>query len=183
MEFKIAQKPSKKDRVYIIDNATGIKQIAGLSREEQAFAKAAFDKEQSSASINQYDSYIFIYFLRTKKTDWQTREACRKGGAEVCGAANRLKLAEITIENLSGTIDAAYLFAEGLALANYQFLKYRSDAKKIANTLNTIHFTKSSFCHNRRYFPGSHIGERACELYDCYAAGERICDYGQRSRL
>ena len=144
MEFKIAQKPSKKDRVYIIDNATGIKQIAGLSREEQAFAKAAFDKEQSSASINQYDSYVFIYFLRTKKTDWQTREACRKGGAEVCGAANRLKLAEITIENLSGTIDAAYLFAEGLALANYQFLKYRSDAKKIANTLNTIHFTKSS---------------------------------------
>jgi leucyl aminopeptidase len=144
MEFKISQKPTKKDRVYIIDSAAGLKQITGLSKDQQAFAKAAFDKDQSSATINLYDCYIFIYFLKAKKTDWQTKEACRKGGAEICAAANKLKLTEVTIEDLSATADAAYLLAEGMTLANYQFLKYRSDAKKTANTLTAIHFSKSS---------------------------------------
>lgn len=144
MEFKILQKPSKKDQVYIIDSAAGIKQVSGLSKEEQAFAQAAFDKEQGSVSINQYNRYVILYFLKTKKTDWQTKEACRKSGAEMQQIANKLKLTEISIENLSATADAAYLFAEGMALANYQFLKYRSDAKKITNTLNTINFSKSS---------------------------------------
>lgn len=144
MEFKILQKPTKKDLLYIVDSATAIKQIGDLSKEQLAFALQAFEKEQSSVSINQYDRYIFIYILRNKKTDWQTKEVCRKGGAEIQVAANRLKLTELTINNLSKTADAAYLLAEGLALANYQFLKYRTEGKKITNTLTTLYFTKTS---------------------------------------
>jgi leucyl aminopeptidase len=144
MEFKILQKPTKKDQLYIIDSAAGIKQVADLSKEEQSFAQQAFTKEQTSISINQYGRYIFLYFLKSKKTDWQTKEACRKGGAEFQVVANKLKLAELSITNLSATLDAAYLMAEGMALANYQFLKYRTEGKKIANTLTTINFSKSS---------------------------------------
>jgi leucyl aminopeptidase len=144
MEFKILQKPSKKDQVYILDNTAALKQIAGLSKEEQAFAKAAFDKEQASVSFNQYDRYVFIYFLKSKKTDWQSREACRKMGAELQVVANRLKCIELSIDVFAGRADAAYLVAEGIALANYQFLKYRTDAKKITNTLTTINFSKNA---------------------------------------
>lgn len=144
MEFKILQKPTRKDLLYIVDSTTAIKQIGDLSKEQSAFALQAFEKEQSSVSINQYDRYIFIYILKNKKTDWQTKEACRKGGAEIQVAANKLKLTELTINNLSKTADAAYLLAEGLALANYQFLKYRTEGKKITNTLTTLYFTKSS---------------------------------------
>ena len=36
------------------------------------------------------------------------------------------------------------LVAEGIALANYQFLKYRTEAKKLTNTLTSIFFTKES---------------------------------------
>ncbi len=40
--------------------------------------------------------------------------------------------------------DAAYVFAEGLALANYQFLKYKSNAKQLTHTLVAIYFDKKS---------------------------------------
>ncbi len=144
MEFKILQKPTRKDQVYIIDSAAGIKQIADLSKTEQAFAQDAFNKEQTSATINQYGRYIFLCFLKSKKTDWQAKEACRKSGAELQVLANKMKLTEVSINNLSATPDAAYLLAEGMALANYQFLKYRTEAKKITNTLTTINFSKTS---------------------------------------
>ncbi|MBL7720019.1 MAG: leucyl aminopeptidase [Flavipsychrobacter sp.] len=144
MEFKIAQKPTGKDQVYIIDNAAGLKQVPGLSKAELAYAQAALEKEQSSASVNQYGQHIFFYFLKPKKTDWQTREALRKGGAELQPALNKLKLTEITVHNQSALTDAAYLFAEGMALANYQFLKYRSEAKKQTNSLRTLYFSKTS---------------------------------------
>ena len=144
MEFKILQKPSKKHQLYIIDNAASIKQIPELSKAELAFAADAFNNDQSYISINQYTHNLYLYFVKTKKTDWQTKEACRKGGAELQALLNRQKLDEITITNLSGNAEAAYLLAEGMALANYQFLKYRTDAKKITNTLTAISFTKES---------------------------------------
>ncbi|RYZ45934.1 MAG: peptidase M17, partial [Sphingobacteriales bacterium] len=39
---------------------------------------------------------------------------------------------------------AAYLLAEGLVLSAYQFLKYKADAKKTANSLTDIGFEKQS---------------------------------------
>ena len=143
MEFKIQQKPSKKSQAYIIDDIKKLNQ-AELNQAETSFANASFSAEQTIVTINRYSYFIFIYLLNNKKTDWQTREACRKTGAELQAICNKHKLDEITITNLSGHDYAALVLAEGLALANYQFLKYRSDAKKIANTLQQIYFAKNS---------------------------------------
>jgi len=144
MEFKILQKPGKKEQLYILDNAKQLEQITELNNNERTFAEAAIKNEQSFITINQYDHFIFIYFLKNKKTDWQTSEAIRKAGAELQGLCNRSKLTEITINNLTSVAHAAYTMAEGLALANYQFLKYRSEAKKLENTLKTVNFSKIS---------------------------------------
>ena len=144
MDFKILQKPNKKDQLYIIDNAKSLEQIAELTETEKAFATAAIKNEQSFTSINQYNSFVFIYFLKNKKTDWQTVEALRKAGSELQAICNKQKLTEISITNLTTLPNAAYVMAEGLALANYQFLKYRSEAKKLENSLKTINFSKTS---------------------------------------
>jgi len=144
MEFKIQQKPANKNQLYIIDDTKKLSQVVELKGEEAAFVKAAFDTEHTIATINRYGYYIFIYLLKNKKTDWQTKEACRKAGGELQGICSKHKLEEITIANLSADTYAAVLIAEGMALANYQFLKYRSDAKKIANSLQRIFFTKNS---------------------------------------
>lgn len=144
MEFKILQKPSGKNHLYIIDDVKAIKNIASLSDKEQKYATEAIAGEQKSVTINQYGILVFIYILKAKKTDWQTTETLRKAGAEWQAVCNKQKLADITITNLSKQANAAYILAEGMALAAYQFLKYRSDAKKITQSLKTISFTKES---------------------------------------
>ena len=144
MEFKILTKQTKQDHIYIIDDERKLSQVTDLTKEELTFIKTSFAAEQTIVTINKLGYFIFIYLLKNKKTDSQTHEACRKAGAELSGICNKYKLGEATITNLSANAHAATLTAEGIALANYQFLKYRTEAKKIANTLKLIYFTKTS---------------------------------------
>lgn len=144
MELKIAQKPSKKHQLYIVDKAESLQQITELSTHERLFATNAFKNDQTIISINQYNRYLFIYILKNKSTDSQTAESCRKTGAELQTTCNKLQLDEVTITNLSALPNAAILVAEGMVLANYQFLKYRTDNKKFTNSLQRIFFTKQS---------------------------------------
>lgn len=144
MEFRILQKETKKHQVYIIDDAKKLSLIKGISKEESSYTNNCFGKEQTLVTINQYDHFVFIYLAKDKKNESQTREAWRKSGAELQSLCTRYKLEEITITNLSGKNHVAMNLAEGTALANYQFLKYRTDAKKMVNALKTIYFTKES---------------------------------------
>lgn len=144
MEFKILQKPTKKHLAFVIDDEAKISQVPDLTEQESAFIKASFAAEQTIVSVNHYSYFLFIYLLKNKKTDSQTNDACRKAGAELQAACSKYKLDEITVSNLAANKSAALHLAEGIALANYQFLKYRTNAKKITNTLGTIYFSKNS---------------------------------------
>ncbi|MCW3122284.1 MAG: peptidase [Flavipsychrobacter sp.] len=144
MEFKIQQKATKKHQLYIIDDLGKLNQVAGITTEETSYAKAVFNAEQTQVTLNRYGYFNFIYLLKSKKTEAQTNEACRKAGAELQAICNKHKLDEITLTNCSAQANAALLVAEGVALANYQFLKYRTEAKKLTNTLTRIFFTKDS---------------------------------------
>lgn len=144
MDFKIVQKAGRKHFLYLIDDASALSQITDINEQENKFCLDAFAQDQTAITINQYDRYVFILLIKAKKTDWQTSESLRKAGAEFAATANRQKLNEITITNISSFSHAAYTIAEGMALASYQFLKYRNDAKKLTNSLSTISFTKQS---------------------------------------
>ncbi len=144
MEFGIIQKPGKKHQIYILDNTKVLDQIADLSSEERNFVTNGFAKEKTIVAINQYDRLVFLCMPKSRKTDWQVKESYRKAGAELQAMLNKHKIEEVSINNLAGTGNAAYLLAEGIALSNYQFLKYRSEAKKLSNSLTKILFSKQS---------------------------------------
>ena len=144
MEFKIVQKPGKKHLLYIIDDVKALKQADELNGEELKYATTTLSADQTLVTINQYKRLVIIYLLKAKKTDSQTNEAIRKTGAELQTMFAKQKADELTIHNLSANARAAALLAEGMALANYQFLKYRSDAAKITHTLKRIFFTRQS---------------------------------------
>jgi leucyl aminopeptidase len=144
MELKIVQKPGKKHLLYILDDVKTLKQAEGLTADEQKYATTSFNTDQSLVIINQYSRLVILYLLKAKNTESQTREAARKTGAELQTMFAKQKLDEVTIHNLSANANAAALLAEGMALANYQFLKYRSDAAKITSTLKRIFFTTKS---------------------------------------
>lgn len=143
MKFSIIQKEPKKDQLYILDNIGGLKQV-GLTKEEADYVQKAHKDKHPLISLNRYDKFIFIYIPEQKPTEWQLFEAMRETGASVQGLATKHKIGEICIVNLSVRANAAYLLAEGIALANYQFLKYRSDGGKLASSLHSISFTQKS---------------------------------------
>ncbi len=144
MEFKIQQKPTNKHEVYITDDEKKLSQVADLNKDELGFISTSFAADQTVVTINKYGRFVFVCMLKSKKTEAQTFEACRKMGAELCALSNKYKIAEINITNLTATPNAALLAAEGMALANYQFLKYRGEAKKLTNSLTGISFSKTS---------------------------------------
>lgn len=57
----------------------------------------------------------------------------------VSGALNDQKATSVTIVDVDNNTSATLALAEGIALANYQFLKYRKEAKKETYSLKTIH--------------------------------------------
>ncbi|HYD20333.1 MAG TPA: hypothetical protein VEB40_02570, partial [Flavipsychrobacter sp.] len=143
MKFSITQKEPKRDQLYILDNISGLKQVA-LTKEETTYVQKTHSDKHPLVTLNRYDKFIFIYIPEQKATEWQLFESIRDMGAAVQGLAIKHKIAELCIINLSETSNAAYLLAEGITLANYQFLKYRSDAGKLATSLHTISFAQKS---------------------------------------
>ena len=144
MEFKIQTKQSKQDHIYIVDDEKKLAQVADLTTDEQTFIKTSFLAEHTIVTINRYGYFIFICRVKSKKTEPQTHDAYRKAGVDLAAICNKHKLAEVTISNLSASAQAPLLVAEGMALASYQFLKYRTEAKKMSNTLSSIYFTKTA---------------------------------------
>ena len=143
MEFKIQSKTTASNQLYIIDDLKKLSQLP-LDQQQITFTTNAINADQAFITINHYSHYHFIYFLKNKKTLNNTLEACRKAGAEGQALCSKYKLTAITISNLSATTLAAIVMAEGIALANYQFLKYRTEAKKLDNSLKNIFFAKES---------------------------------------
>lgn len=143
MEIRIVQRAGN-NQAFIIDDIQKAATAAGLSAEENTFVANALNNEQSFVTINRYKGFVFIIFIKPKKTDWQTAESLRKSGAELQAVCNKYKIQEITLTNASSQPNAGLLAAEGAALANYQFLKYRSEAKKLAHTLQRIAFAKDT---------------------------------------
>jgi leucyl aminopeptidase len=143
MQFKIQSKPGKGAQVYIIDQTDTLKDLE-LSDQELAFVTASIASDQSLITINRYTQQLFIYFIKPKKTNWQTAEAIRKGGAELGPLLQRYKMAEITLHNNSAVPKAALLLAQGLALAAYQFLKYHTTPARLAHHLKIISFSRSA---------------------------------------
>jgi len=142
MFFKI-QKTPRGHLAFLIQNISGLSD-AGLSKEETLFVEKQQKNGGKIITLNRFDYQIFLLFLEEKKAAYQTAEMLRKLGATLQNSLNKLKAEEITLINCSSLPAAAGLLAEGMALAGYQFLKYKSEGKKLRNTLQNIYFDKQS---------------------------------------
>ena len=140
MFFKIQKNP-KGDRVFLIDDIAQIKAL-DLSKEEIEFANKQYKSNQKWISFNRFEFQLYLVFFDQKETTDKQAETLRKQGAQLQKIINQQLSEEISVINCSSNKEAAFYFTEGLTLANYQFLKYKSDAKKLKNTLASIRYIK-----------------------------------------
>ena len=101
-----------------------------FSEDEKNYIQKSFDKDNKSVTINRYNQFVFV-----QKTD-EKFEGNRLAAKALHSSICQEKIAHITVVDLSNQPKVAWAFTEGLALSNYQFLKYFTDKKE--NSLKEI---------------------------------------------
>lgn len=142
MQFQI-QKAPKGSLVHIISGSEDAANI-GLLKEEHELLTAQLKNEQSIQYFPRLTQTEFVVQIKAKDSSADTNEAIRQMGAKLQVELSRFKIEEIGIVNHTADAMAAYHLSEGLYLSNYQFLKYKSDAKKLRHSLKYINIAKNS---------------------------------------
>lgn len=143
MKFSISQKAEGRALVYVADNVTGLDALA-FTEQEREYITKAMDGDEPIITLNRYTQQVFICPVKPKGEDWQTAEKLRKTGARLGEVANKMKQTALHFLATSAFQNAALLLAQGAALANYQFLKYKTGAGQKENSLKEISFAKGS---------------------------------------
>ncbi|MFK7908334.1 MAG: M17 family metallopeptidase, partial [Chitinophagales bacterium] len=129
--------------IYLADTNADWKQSA-LSAKQISYIQQSIEEKVGFIHFNDFGHHTFVVVLETKTDAFGAQEQWRKQGAKLSKSINELKLSGVNLHNLSEETMAAWYFAEGLALANYQFLKYRKNAEEEQHSLKGIYILESS---------------------------------------
>lgn len=126
--------------IYLADSSEKLTGY-GFSKEEISYISAQSSKNETRIfSFNRLQKWDFIIFPDKKKQVHEILEYYRKTADKLLQKINSQKIQKILIVDVNNHADITFAFAEGLALGNYQFNKYRKgkDSKKSFNTLEII---------------------------------------------
>lgn len=111
----------------------------GLSKPEIDYIKNEINKnDKKSICVNQLSRLFIVQVIDVKKEKYQTTENLRKASSTVHEWLTNAKVENVTVVDADGKAIEATAFIEGLALSNYQFLKYKKDRDKERNSLKNI---------------------------------------------
>lgn len=96
------------------------------------------DRERKTLTYNYIGKYISILIIDKQKNPEALNEGLRRHGAVVADAINQHKGEEIYIYNQTRNPQLSLLAAEGICLANYQFIKHKPSGEKQKNSLKEI---------------------------------------------
>lgn len=131
----VAKKKQDYSKIEVISATAEIEKTT-LSTEQKKYAKSKLKEHGDHVLFDLLGSLSVVVFVK-KKQDYKGLEKLRKTGAALTKRLNDAKVQTILVKAISKNDDALYL-VEGMALANYQFLKYFTDKKKKANSLENI---------------------------------------------
>jgi leucyl aminopeptidase len=122
-----------------------------LSKKEKDYAmKVHKELKKDLIAIDRLGEWLFIHVIKDEAIEAKRMENCRKAGDVVCSRLNDLKIKQVLIVDVEGRAVETLAFAEGLALSNYQFLKYKKDRKEKLNPLESVGI-RSEVLKNKDY--------------------------------
>jgi leucyl aminopeptidase len=129
--------PSENENVAILCKKNTSLTGFGLSLSEVDYVRKEFEiKEKKIVVLNQLRRVVILVLLDKKDKESLTLEGCRKAGDKVAICFNEAKKESVVLVDAVGDAKATLAFAEGIALSNYQFIKYKT--KDFQNEKNTI---------------------------------------------
>lgn len=121
------------DRISATDNliflVTDSKNLPekNFSKEEYAYVKTSQKKHKKNTFVfNHFKRWIFVQFVEKERNTALRLENYRVAGAKLLGSLNNNKLHTVVVVDTEEKPKETLAFAEGMALANYQFLKYKN---------------------------------------------------------
>ncbi|MFM2048890.1 MAG: hypothetical protein RI955_1438 [Bacteroidota bacterium] len=124
--------------VLLMDKNSSISSAIKLSKENQDFIKLQLKNENASFALNEGNRTIMVMVLTEKSQLHLTHEAIRKAAHGATSYINKYKIKAIDVVNNSSIENAQLYFAEGMAMSNYQFIKYFKESSKKKNSLDAI---------------------------------------------
>ncbi len=110
-----------------------------LSNEEINYIKAQNETNKTTAfAFNRLQYWVFVRIIKKEEQEYKSWENCRKAGDDLQKEANRLKLESLVLTGIGVSSKSLLSLAEGLALGNYQFIKYFKDVTEKANSLQKV---------------------------------------------
>lgn len=133
--IKIADKTKAGDHLLVITDGVKFSASPLLDKKENESLKHSV--KLKSAFVHFHNAGVHKVFIPVyEQAGWELSESLRKAGARVCALMNEYKIEAVTI--VSEHRENALAAAEGIALGNYQFIKYKTDAVKKTNSLQSI---------------------------------------------
>lgn len=123
--------------IYLIDKGDNLNDFP-LTTKEKGYIKKQIKAKEQQISLNLMNRWIFIQMIDTKKKGDHLLEWLRIEGYKLQKTINLNKLKSITLIDKTNNQEWVLSLVEGLALSNYQFLKYFKDKKKKKHTLESI---------------------------------------------
>ena len=124
--------------VYIFKDINQLSNLGLSSSERQYISDSESLKKHKFVKLNRFPDFIYLVKLDKGRTALSSHfENLRLLGCKVSKSVANEHIAKVSVIALSKK-DDALPFAEGLALASYQFLKYFSDKEKRRKSLNEI---------------------------------------------
>jgi len=137
----ISQKSTTNDAeslILLCDKNSNFKNFSFNKIETDFIQNEINNNEKKFICVNQPGRTIFIQLIDTKKENYQTLELLRKAASNAHSSIVANKIESISVVDVENKVSETLAFAEGLALSNYQFLKYKKDKKKEEYSLKTI---------------------------------------------
>ena len=132
-----AKAAAEQSEVFILSKKDKLANL-GFTKTEIAYIQKKEKAGDNYVLLNQLNKLSFIQFNDnwSKKSNAAILEECRLLGHKVCSAINAHQYNSVFV-NSNTELSQTIAIAEGIALSNYQFLKYKSD-KKNTHTLGKI---------------------------------------------
>ncbi len=141
---KLVISKSVKPTDNVVINISKDKEIEQLklSQAETDYVKACLKNDDKWVLINRFSQVLYLVFQNKSTVDAAGLEHYRKIGAKIFQSAKQLRLNKLAINIPVSAL--SFAFAEGLLLAGYQFLPYKSNKKKLQFQLSELSFTDQS---------------------------------------
>jgi leucyl aminopeptidase len=137
--IKLSGKTNNNQSVFYLAPAKTRWSTLGFSQSEIAYIHKKIKTDEHFITINRFTRLVFIQLSEEfeKKEHALRLESLRGVGHKLCSTLNMHKYASVQLVALNKREADLLAVAEGCALSNYQFLRYKSE-RKDTNTLEEV---------------------------------------------